>query len=183
MFPGLISNFKAFKLLRQNLGHISTVNKHCETASLNCNQAEVCKYTRLSQQHRTPLSCDFKQLNSYCTIDCVRKLLWRCYRAKRETLVNINPFFVFLNACEKVLRSVHLHKKVGYSEKSGDIGIQTKPSYLPQTLFWKHGSLISGVLWYTSHHANALKLLFWNKPMPTKCRLTMSGRNVYSCSE
>lgn len=67
MFPGLISNFKAFKLLRQNLGHISTVNKHCETASLNCNQAEVRKYTHLSRQRRTPLFSDFKQLNSYCT--------------------------------------------------------------------------------------------------------------------
>lgn len=90
MLPSLISNFKAW-LPWQNVGQISTVNKHCETASLNCYQAAFCKQNAfVSAAANTSLlwlqTAELKML--WCWL--CENMLWRyCWKKARCWLILI----------------------------------------------------------------------------------------------
>lgn len=90
MLPSLISNFKAW-LPWQNVGQISTVNKHCETASLNCDQAAVCKQNAfVSAVANTSLlwlqTTELKMLRCWLC----ENMLWRyCWKKARFLLILI----------------------------------------------------------------------------------------------
>lgn len=90
MLPSLISNFKAW-LPWQNVGQISTVNKHCETASLNCDQAAVCKQNAFVSAAANP-SLLWLQTTELKMLWCwlCENMLWRyCWKKARFLLILI----------------------------------------------------------------------------------------------